>query len=377
MFKRIALWGGWNRNCGDLVINLSTKQMLQKYSDNILEFTDINSDLMANPGFENAPAPELSIEIVEWLNKTHSALIIAGGGQLMSRSLNESKSGWQFNCSLEALKALKIPLIIMPIGYNKFPYEEDFLNVAETKHHLQETFAKAKLYSCRNNGTADVLSGLGISAVPVVSDLAMFAKGEDVQFKTVKDDDFVVGINFAGDNINKRFKDPADYHWLILKTLKLAGSLLAKTGGGKIIYYGNVSYWDLSIVPKLESLSAGLLTSLHREIPWLYPESLVTTPWAVGAYKRPDVMIGMRSHSNIIAFGQGVPSYGIGEQDKVKYFQESIGGLHLGNDPELYADVIYDRVVTNKVLTQKKLAEKKAELEVTAIDFVKRIISVI
>lgn len=373
MFKKIAIWAGSSRNYGDMALLLGQKQQLQKYTNHLLEFTDLNSDLMANPKFDSAPEPQLSIEMVEYLNATHDMLMIGGGGQLMKRNNN---SKWQFNCSIEVLEALKIPLVVQSIGYNKFPLEEHFAK--DFAHHLSKVRDKASLFSVRNNGTAEILNLVNIKDVEVVPDPAIFVQGRDLEFKNIEPNEFVVGLNFAGDSPEKRFENgELDLGWLIINTIKTAVALIAKMGGGKILYIPHVSYWDLRLSSRIETVAKPLMKNLAIEAPWLYPESQFTTPWFVGAYKRIDVMLGQRSHANILAFGQGKPSFSIGDQDKVKFFQKDVGGLHLGKNPEEHITEICDMVVSNYGKTQLDILNKRMELEKKYVDFTKRTLALL
>jgi polysaccharide pyruvyl transferase WcaK-like protein len=358
--KRIALWGGWSRNYGDLCINVAMKQMFRKASKEPLDFIDINSDLTYDPqGFRNYLAPHLSRELIQEVNETCSMLVVGGGGQIMSRELKDSYSGWQFNVHQDDLKGLKVPAIVYGVGYNRFPREQDFFYKFNSS--IASVYDSAALFSVRNTGTAQIVYSCIGEDKPIylISDPATFIDGKTLHIQGLGDKP-VLGLNWAGDAPEKRFKGFEEQD-LFMSTVEFCKRWVKDTGG-QVLYIPHLMYYDFD---KFDSFRAHLgddLIGLHDACPWLYPESLLATPLFVGAYKACTAVLGMRGHANIVPWGQGVPAYGYGSQDKVKFFQEEVGGISLGMEPMAHYTTVMNAVFKNKEETLKQMAEKRAEL---------------
>lgn len=375
---RIAHYGGWSRNYGDMAIQCSMQHLIQKQTNKLIEFVPINSDLPLKQGPQGdvrLPAPQISSEIVEYINESCQMLIVGGGGQIMSRDPEDSVSGWQFNISIDDLCRIKVPLVIFGIGYNKFPNEPEFLDKAID--HLIATYHRASFFSVRNKGTAAVLKSFGFPDVEVIPDPAMFCPALPITVPGIEDDDFVVGLNWAGDNIRGRYQTPEAALDLHIDIIRLCLKLLQRAGTGKILYFPHVSYYDMNHVEFMEKSIGKSFINLARACPWLYPESLLTTPYFVGAYSIPNLVLAARGHANIIPYGRGVPSYGYGAQEKVKFFQEDVGGMMLGMNPSTHLDEVYESAVSNRGGTLSIMERRRKELLEQITDFTKRVASLL
>lgn len=358
--KQIALWQGSSRNFGDLCINHSMKKLFKRHSNQPLEFLDINSDLTYDPqGYRNYPPPSLSDELIEEINDTCDMLIVGGGGQIMAREPHESVSGWQFNVPLSSIEKIKVPLITYGIGYNKFPRDPTFFY--RFNKHLGATYKHSKLFSVRNEGTANIVRQTIGNEDPIymVADPALFVEGKPLNIPKLGDKP-VLGLNWAGDTPYRRFSMNEE-HDLFMELLDFCKKWVADTGG-KILYIPHVMIYDFAKFASFKEHLGGSIVGLHIECPWLYPESLVGVPLFVGAYKACTAVLAMRGHGNIVPTGQGVPAYGYGTQEKVKFFSEEMGTTFLGNNPMSYYTQFYDEVFTNREQTLARMSAKRSEL---------------
>jgi polysaccharide pyruvyl transferase WcaK-like protein len=367
--KRIVIWGGWSRNYGDLAILVAMKQLFRNNFSESLDFMAVNSDLTYDPeGFRNYPPPRLSKELIREINETCDLMVVGGGGQIMNRDSHHSVSGWQFNCSIEDLNTFEIPLVTFGIGYNKFPKEPHFFN--NFAKHLAATYRKSELFSVRNAGTADVVYGAVGENQPIylISDPAMFIESKPLNIPALGDKP-VLGINWAGDASYKRFHGFQEND-LFLDIIQFCKNW-SRTTGGKILYIPHLMYYDFDKFQDFRNHLGDDVVGLHKECPWLYPEHELGTPLFVGAYKACTAVLGMRGHANILPFGQGVPAFGYGAQDKVKFFQDEVGGISLGMDPMKHYTEVMDSVFKNRAETLRKMSEKRTELYGQTVTFTK------
>lgn len=373
--KRIAIYAGVGRNAGDHAILNGMKYLLQSHTDRPLDFLPINSDIPISRQDQILPAPFLDVPYVEYLNKTCDMLIWGAGGQIMSRDISQSVSGYQFNVSYSALEALKIPLVAFSIGYNKFPTEPDFID--KCAGHLRTVKKKSSLFSVRNQFTADVLKSIDISS-EITPDPAIFAPRIPLEIPALSDNPFTIGLNWAGDAQEKRFKDNTEALVTITSVAALIKSLAEKTGqNAKILYIPHCVNYDFDIIPLLKAVFGNNFVSLYDEAPWLYPESDITNPFLVDAYHQCDVVFGMRGHANIIPFGQRVPAYGYGNQAKVKAFQDSIGGKVIGQDLIGMFNTICDEVLINRNDTLDRIDSELSKQRVIMSNFIGKILALL
>jgi polysaccharide pyruvyl transferase WcaK-like protein len=360
--NKIFHYLGNSRNFGDNCIEYSTRNLIKEQLNSDIEFTTYSSDLLTGTDTYGHPAPLLDTPQAKLINQACSMALIGPGGQLMSRPLGQSVGGWQFNATKEFIKELTVPLVVSSVGYNKFPGEPDFLY--SCSDHLKYTYEKSSLFSVRNKGTAEKLKSIGINA-EVVPDPVTFIKNDLGKLKIpgITDDDFVIGLNLAGDAPTKRFSSENECCDFYFDIFKFCTEFLEEIGGGKVLYIPHVTIYDLLPIPVLKNLFGNNIICLNEACPWIYPENLFNVPFLLSAYQRCNMVLGQRGHANIIPFALNVPSFGIGNQEKVKYFQDDVGGMCLGMKPYESLNTVYELVVKNgrqySLLRQKKQAELK------------------
>jgi len=328
--KTIYHYGGWGRNYGDLAIQagmIHTLQDMASRQGQIIEFIPI--DLK-----QNSP---LYPDLIDLINYQGDMLLVGGGGLLMPGDGFNTRSGWQFNIAKDDLHRLKVPLVIYGIGYNLFPGDEQVLD-GNVLAHIWKTREISKLFSVRDEGTKEWLNEHGIEDVDVIPDPAMFCPrylpNSDLQSK------LCVGLNWAGDRMAQRFPPSGDDKHVIEKVSDILIEFLEMQGGGRVVYIPHVGKYDWQGANLFEHYLDDSFCNIAEEIPYLFPESLAQVPLIVGIYSMMDVVVGMRGHSNIIPYSQGVPTIGFGNHLKNQFFAKSIKGITIGNDCEGLAEAL-------------------------------------
>ncbi len=357
--KSKVIWhvGGYNRNYGDFVLLESIRENLQKQSDVPLSF--VNVDCQSTHFFA---------ELIDQINNNADMLIIGGGGFVMNRHEDNSLSGWQWSIKNEDIQKIKVPIIVYGIGYNKFNYDD-----REFKENMNDslklTQLKSSLFSVRNTGTKEELvrRGLDEKNIIVIPDSGMFITPFPKSAQILETGRILVGINFVSDRPHYTFpnnyKDTQKkFYDELIKVCKY----LIETRNALIINLDHIPVLDEE-VNKLfkESLGTDNYKVLSEEVPEIYPPSLINSHYLAYFYKKMDLVLGMRGHSNIISFGMGVPLISIGSHNKNRFFLNDINEMDYLVDirnfeNDINCDMIIEKI--EKLLCDNQYMERTAKV---------------
>ena len=357
MSKRIWMVGAFSDNFGDRVLQRSNSDLLREYFD--CDFT-----------YLNCQKTFFSKNLIKSINKNADMLFFAGGGLIFRRDMDKSVSGWQFNCEIENIKEIKVPIVFNGIGFNRFPYQPDFK--PGMWDHLQETINCSALFSVRNSGTLEALkeNGINVSKVQITPDCGIFIRTEDYHH-SMFDNNLKIGLNWASDRATQRFSGNwANKLMVVLKVLKNTNA--------NVYLIEHLMPNELNVDIKLamrqmfkEELGERghvLFDKLHD----LYPMFDYNSTLFSDIYKKMDLVLGMRGHSGLISFGLNTPFIGLGQHNKIRFFMEDVGLEHnivkLNQTDEQDEDELkekVDRILSNvqeeKCNISNKLAIEKAK----------------
>ncbi len=309
--KTIFHYNAASRNYGDMAVTHGIRSSLSAISKESLNFISI--DLKAG----NA----LTLDDITYMNSFGHALIVGGGGLIMKGDGFNTESGWQFNIDIELLKRIQIPIIIYAIGLNDFPYDSGFPE--KVYDHLRETIRIAKLVSVRNSGTRKFLKDIEVfKKIDVIPDPAMFVERFDLSLP-FHNDDYLIGINWAGDRLSTRYKDDLKLDD-ISKIAKVCKRFLEFKGGGKVVWIPHVSAYDMNESYIFRDILKDVFFDISELYPYLYPEQYFYVPQILGIYKRMNMVIAMRGHGNIFSFGQDTRCIAYGDHKKVEFFSREV-----------------------------------------------------
>lgn len=262
--------------------------------------------------------PKVDNVLINKINKTKG--IVIGGGGLFLKDTNENQeSGWQWPCSSEMLKRIKVPIILYAVGYNRFRGQEEF--EPYFKDNITDFAEKALYIGLRNIGSIEAIKNYipvrlhhKLRFQPCMTTFISQLYAKEFDFDTKED---FVAFNAAfdrshlrfGENIGKILSDTA----LVLKDLS---AILP------IKFYSHMSS-DESIIPFLQSYGVKYeLVRLHNK----HPRKIVE------AYAKPKLVIGMRGHAQMIPFGCKTPIVSIVSHNKMQWFLDDIGKPEWGVD---------------------------------------------
>lgn len=376
--KSKTIWhlGGYNRNYGDFVLLESIRENLEKQSDIPLNF--VNIDCQSTHFFT---------ELIDELNEKADMLLIGGGGFIMNRHEDNSLSGWQWSIKNEDIAKIKVPIVVYGIGYNKFNYDNRGFN-EQMNQSLILTQNSAKLFSVRNTGTKEELiaRGLNENNIEVIPDSGMFISPCPINADFLNSGRMLIGLNFVSDRPQYTYPDNYDNtKRIVMENLINACRHFIEKYNALIINLDHIPVLDEEVNIEFKNkLGNDNYLVLSEEIPEIYPPSLVNSHFLAYIYKKMNVVIGMRGHSNIISFGMGTPFVSMGSHNKNRFFAKEIGEEKHLIDLRDYknnakCDIIIKQVeglLQDKEYKDRTFKRRK-ELEKKFIDFNDKIIRIL
>lgn len=278
------------------------------------------------------------------INALHG-LLIGGGGLFLRDSNPNNLSGWQWSCSQKALNEIKVPIALFAVGYNRFRNQPDFKPVF--RKHLELLTEKSIYIGLRNSGSIRAIKTYlptelhdKIRYQPCPTTLTSLFYPELCSYKEKQKP--LVAINCAFDRIELRLGKATDQ---ILSDLALGALALSKTC--RITYYAHAKS-DHQMLPYLKK--AGVPFEL-KNLFHIHPREVVE------AYSRPDLVIGMRGHAQMIPFGCQTPILSLVSHDKIQWFLDDI------ERPEWGIEMIAPNFKNRLIESSLEILEKKEAVQ--------------
>lgn len=250
-----------------------------------------------------------------------SAGIVIGGGGLFLRDTNPNElSGWQWSCSLDFLREMKVPMCLFAVGYNRFRGQPDFDPIFE--EHITALAEKSVYLGLRSHGSMRALRQYlpkhlhhRVTFQPCATTL--LAKLYPARFAEQTESTPCIALNCAFDRPWLRYGHREEE---IKNGIALAISRLGQEM--PIKYYAHLPS-DKAILPSLDD------ADVEYELVDLCGADPVTI---VRAYQEPSLTIGMRGHAQLIPFGCQKPILSLISHDKLDWFLEDIRAPEWGVD---------------------------------------------
>jgi polysaccharide pyruvyl transferase WcaK-like protein len=275
--------------------------------------------------------PVFDAAAVAQANETRG--IVIGGGGLFLRDTNPNpNSGWQWNCPLNQLRDLEVPLVIFAVGYNRFRGQPDFEPIF--REHLAAVAERSVYLGLRNHGSIEAIRRYLPEALrtkvrfqpcmtTVLGCLYPFLQARPNPGRKP-----VVVLNAAFDRAALRFgrRESA-----ILTEIARA---MAELGQATDIHLAIHVEDDAHIMPFLRSEGVEFnKIDLRR-----------STPKGIAEYYASvDLVLGMRGHAQMIPFGCGTPLLSLISHDKLRWFLDDIQRPEWGievHDPDLRGTIL-------------------------------------
>ncbi|MBI9050419.1 MAG: methyltransferase domain-containing protein [Anaerolineaceae bacterium] len=296
-------------NAGDIMLLIAIRKL---FDDSIIRFRWIIEHVYHY----------VSPELVKQLNTKTRGLVIGGGGILLPDTNRNNNSGWVWDCPLEELKKIEVPIIGFAIGYNRFRDQEDFLPIFS--ENISELIRKSIFFGMRNYGSIRKISSYideslleKVTFQPCPTTVLKYIYPRYTRKQPLKPSKRLA-LNIAFDRRVLRFgKSENEILTQVARAMKWANDQ------GWEIYLVSHVYNDNHVIPWLmkEQVSfqeISLSSANYRDI--------------LNFYKDIDLTIGMRGHGQMIPFGVGNPIISLISHEKMKYFLEDIQHPEWGVD---------------------------------------------
>jgi polysaccharide pyruvyl transferase WcaK-like protein len=307
---------------------------------------------------------EVTAQTVDRLNAESKAIVVGGGGVLLRDTNPNSNSGWQWNCPIELLQRIEVPLVVLAVGYNRFRDQPEFDPVFRA--HIAETVQRSAFFGLRNYGSIAQLSSYlddalssRLSYQPCPTTLLRYLYPQYASKLDPSRRGCVVVLNAAFDRSALRYGDrESDILTRIARAMK----------------WMNQQGWRLKLVSHCPE-DATILPWLIRENVGFEEINLAGQrhDGILRFYQDVSVVIGMRGHSQMIPFGLGVPIISLISHDKLGFFLADIGHPEWGieiHDESLEGKLVHKvrDLVSSQVLHRQQVTQAQAALWSTTLD---------
>lgn len=250
--------------------------------------------------------------------------LLVGGGGLIHGAPRDERAGFAFNVAPSDVARLAKPVLCHAVGMNCFygerpAYPErlrDFLGI------IRDCADRGHWFSFRDDGSrerAEAALDMDLSWADVVTDPGMFVSAQPREPRLPNPRPRIL-VQVAGDRSDQRYRGGLDRF-----VLKLANALerLASRLDAELVWAPHL-IWDTRVVCDVLERASPRLSRFNSDmLPVVRGAGRASEFFA--EYEHADLVIGMRSHSLIVAAGLGVPFLAIESHPKVPGFMRSIG----------------------------------------------------
>lgn len=251
-------------------------------------------------------------ETIDEINR-HDALLIGGGGLLLSDTNPNNLSGWQWACPIELLEKIKVPIIVFAIGYNRFRGQSEFAPIfTESIRRLVE---KSSFFGIRNHGSIEELKSYlpeelqaKVTFQPCPTTL-LNRFYPDIT-TVVEETEPTIAINIAFDRHHLRFGESEDA--ILWEIAEMLLSLQKKGWKPKLFNHSpedrDAHFWFRT---------KGLFID-EVNLFGVPPQSVIEE------YSKVSLSLGMRGHAQMIPFGLERPIISLISHNKLRFFLDDI-----------------------------------------------------
>lgn len=275
----------------------------------------------------------ISADQVHSFNKNMKGIVFGGGGLFLPDTNNNCNSGGVWNCSIENLKNIQIPMMVFAVGFNRFNGQEDFAPIF--LDHLRELVRRSAFFGVRERSAIrelaryvddELVSKMVFQPCPTSVLNYLFPNKDFSLYSQQKQ----LALNIAFDRRDLRFKEREDQ---ILSAV------------GRTMKWASQQGWEITLAIHVSTDNQIIPWLIRYGVPFREVDLTIRSPRQIlDFYKNVNLTIGMRSHSQMIPFGLGKPILSLISHNKIQYFLEDI------NHPEWGVSILHrdldDRLIS-------------------------------
>lgn len=307
-----------------------------------------------------------STSFIEWANKFD--LIIIGGGGFFSAFERFKNTGCHADFTLQTLTQIKTPIVYYAQGFSVY-YGQKYHNTDKLESLFQyaKDNPKRVKISFRNDGSkeraAQFITSDVIDSIPIVPDGGFYVPEKNYEHEELSENQINIGIQLAGDKSIFRFQENNKiYMRAIKKFLSLFFNVEVSRNQNKILR--NLAD-EIGRSVKAKSANLILLPHIHSDLAITekfthhLSKDLVRFSTNIAGvyrghsgalrqfdlYRKLDLVIGMRFHANVCAFGVETPSIGLVSHDQLDALYQN-----LESDDYIYlSDPAFPKKLSRKI----------------------------
>jgi hypothetical protein len=303
-------------NIGDLANHAGARRMLAERLSFTLDFTDleIREFYWKQRSFDDS--------FIEYANNFD--LLIIGGGNYFELWVDHSATGTSIDITPERLARLTVPTVFFALGVDTGQGYS-----AQTKQRFSDfittVLGRRDMFVCvRNDGSqralCEVLGDEIASRIPTMPDGGFFA--DPTGGGQVYDDSGRIGINIAGDMLERRFDRGLTIEGFLRELAEACRGLLDTKPELRIDFMPHL-WRDNTIIADLLPFIPDPYLRRRIAVGRLDPSKAGLVGF-LQSYRNFDLVLGMRFHANVCPLGMGVPVRGLLNYPQVERLYEEI-----------------------------------------------------
>ncbi len=309
-------------NAGDYILAKSLRKLIEHSRGEIEWESEKVSD----------PVTELSLEVY---NRSRG-LIIGGGGLLLSDSNPNSVSGWQWACPIDLMEKIEVPIYVLGVGYNRFRGQDEFSQCFTD--NLRCLVRKSSIFGLRNYGSIKAVrqylpDELAEKVIYHPCATTVISKLYEIP---AKQEGCMIGINCAFDRADRRFGGEENMNRVIRSLAETVRNLKNRYHATILCYIHCMQDEVVINVLRKEGVEATPVNLIGRDEQYMIE-------W----YAKADLVLGMRGHSQMVAYGVGTPAISLISHDKMRWFLDDIDHAEWGVEmaDEHFGEILMEKAV--------------------------------
>lgn len=310
-------------NIGDEANHSGFRKNFKKYINENVKF----DELEIRRFYRSWSELEFDDKFVELANSYD--LVVFGGGNFFELCWDYSSTGTTINLSKEILDKIKTKVLFNGIGVddgkgvnkdniNKFT---SFLNYVLNDNRF--------LFSVRNDGSLKILNKYfeecKLEKVYNIPDGAFSLEiNEKENYVEIDNTKINIGINIAGDMLMTRFNSNEVYDAFISKFANVINNIMEKNENINIVFMPHM-YADIDMIANVMKQIRDNYRRFRISIAPLLNGTLNGGEHIFGLYKKCELILGMRFHSNVCSIAQNIPNIGLVTYHKHKFVFDEVG----------------------------------------------------
>lgn len=315
---RILHVASFHGNIGDLINHAG-------FYDNMRSYFKVEpeiNELEMRHFYRNERMYAFDLSFAEKANQ-YDVLILGGGGFFDVRH-NDSATGTTIDISKEVIDRIKVPVIVNAMGYPE--YEGDYQEAKKRfGEFLQYVLNKQNWFvSFRNDGSVSrIIRSIGKSItedqlMKVPDNGFFFPKTNDLNIRSERK----IGFCISNDDFSKKFNGDITEEVFNKQISTEIKRIINR--GYKIVFFLHTPQ-DITTLSILEHYIGAKDFRYNVEIAPYDPNGSEAPYELERYYRKCDLIVGMRFHSNILALQNRIPTIGLAGHEQIKALFDEIG----------------------------------------------------